>query len=127
MQAIKLSAAFFLLLGSSLLAGCSTNVLMAAGAGGAALYYEENLAFQTSEDWLGGSKFQITVDKTRFMGGRDGELWQIFKRRAAEIEEREGCSGYTVLEYTESIESAVVSGKRVGRGTINCKLMPSKG
>lgn len=103
-----------LALGVTLLAGCSSNSLLSAS------YYEDNVLFQASDEALGQGKFEITVDKTRLIGGRDGELWKIFKRRAADIVKREGCSGYTVLEYTESIESAIVAGMRVGRGTIVC-------
>lgn len=109
-----------LALGTALLAGCSSNALLAGGATAAALYYEDNVVFQASDEALGQNRFQITVDKTRFIGGRDGELWQIFKRRAADIVKREGCSGYMVLEYTEGIESAIVAGRRVGRGVIEC-------
>lgn len=107
-----------LALGTPLLAGCSSNSLLSAS------YYEDNVLFQASDEALGQNKFEITVDKVRFIGGRDGELWQVFKRRAADIVKREGCSGYTVLEYTESIESAIVAGRRVGRGTIECGKAP---
>lgn len=105
---------FPLALGAALLAGCSANPL----------YYEDDVIFQASDEALGQGKFEITVDKTRFIGGRDGELWQLFKRRAADIVKREGCSGYTVLEYTESIESAIVAGNRMGRGAIECGKAP---
>lgn len=103
---------FTIALGTALLAGCGTPFAISS--------YEDDLAFQASDSVLGQDKFQITIDKTRFFGGRDGELWQIFKRRAAYIVQREGCSSYTVLEYTEGNEATVVAGNRVGRGTIEC-------
>lgn len=106
--------AFCFAIGTTLLTGCSSNALLSAS------YYEDNVIFQASDEALGQSKFEIIVDKTRFIGGRNGELWQIFKRRAAYIVQREECIGYTVLEYTESNESAIVAGNRVGRGTITC-------
>ena len=117
---------FCLASASALLAACSPGVMMAGGATAAAVYYEDDLVFQASDEPFGKNQFQITVSKTRFIGSRSGELWQIFKRRAAYIVEREGCSGYTVLEYTEGNEAAVVAGNRVGRGTIACKAMPAK-
>lgn len=104
----------------ALLTGCSTGTLLVVGGTAGALYYEENLVFQTSEDLLGAGQFRITIEKSRLIGDRGGELWQIFKRKATEIAEREGCSGYTVLDYSEGIESAVIAGKRVARGTIHC-------
>ena len=102
-----------LALSAALLTGCGT-----------ALSYEKGMTFQASDEPLGDGKFQIIVKKTRFLGGRDGELWQIFKQRAADIAKREQCSGYTVLEYTEGIESAIVAGNHVGRGTIECIKAP---
>lgn len=86
----------------------------------AAVYYEDDIVFQVSNEPIEQGKFQITVNKSRFIGGRDGELWSIFKRSADYITRREECSSYTVLEYTESNESAIVAGNRVGRGTISC-------
>jgi hypothetical protein len=131
---------YSLTLGFVLLAGCSIQPAVtttrtavsahpvlgsAAMIGAAAIYFEDDLYFQTSDDALGNGKFQITVDKTRFAGGRSGELWQIFKRRAAYIVQREGCSSYTVLEYTEGNEAALVAGNRVGRGAIECIKPPA--
>lgn len=95
-------------------------VTIVGAAIAAAVYYEDDIVFQVSNESIEQGKFQIVVNKSRFIGGRSGELWSIFKRSADYISRREECSGYTVLEYTESNESAIVAGNRVGRGTIAC-------
>jgi len=92
----------------------------AAVAGAAAIYYEDDLTFQVSDEPVEQGKFQIKVNKNRFLASRGGELYQVFKRRATDIAKREKCSSYTVLEYTEGNESSFFSGNRVGRGTIEC-------
>jgi hypothetical protein len=93
-------------------------------AGAAAIYYEDDLTFQVSDEPVEQGKFQIKVNKNRFIANRGGELWQVFKRRATDIVKREGCSKYNVLEYTESNETTFFSGNRVGRGTIECSKAP---
>lgn len=120
--------------GMALLASCSSvpiltdlatqsttyKVTIVGAAVAAAVYYEDDIVFQVSNENIEQGKFQIIVNKSRFTGGRSGELWSIFKRSAESIAVREECDGYTILEYTESNEAAFIAGNRVGRGTIQC-------
>lgn len=105
----------------------SYKVTIIGAAVAAAVYYEDDIVFQVSKESIEQGKFQIIVNKSRFTGGRSGELWSIFKRSAESIAVREECSGYTILEYTEGNEASFIAGNRVARGTIECKPAPTKG
>ena len=126
--------------GMALLAGCSNihkvsdfyaqtatyRVTVLGAAVAAAVYYEDDIVFQVSNEAIENGQFQIIVTKSRFFGGRSGELWSIFKRSADFISRREECNGFTILEYTESTEAAFIAGNRVARGTIQCLAQDSK-
>ena len=127
--------------GMALLASCSNistvsdlyaktasyKVTVIGAAVAAAVYYEDDIVFQVSNETVEPGQFQIIVNKSRFIGGRSGELWSIFKRSAEYIAKREECNGFNILEYTESNEAAFVAGNRVARGTIECKQKLAQG
>ena len=62
--------------------------------------------------------FQIALTKKRFTTGGDGEAYQIFQRRAAQIARENGAPGYRVLEFTEGVDSETLIARRVARGVV---------
>ena len=88
---------------------------------GAALYWA---ADPLAPNWqlehlpLGADRVRIVLRKKRFATGGDGEAAQVFARRAERIARESGFSGYTVLEYTEGIESSLPLAQRVSQGVI---------
>ena len=65
-----------------------------------------------------GDTFELALRMKRFRAGGDGEGRQVFHRRAADIARDRGYSGYEVLRYEESLESAMLGSQRTIRGAI---------
>ena len=68
--------------------------------------------------------FELALTKKRFTTGGDGEAWQVFQRRAAQIARDKGSAGYRVLEFSEGVESETLIARRVARGVV--ELAPSR-
>ena len=88
---------------------------------GAALYWAvDPLApnWQLQQAPLGGERVRISLRKKRFASGGDGEAAQLFARRAEQVARAGGYAGYTVMEYTEGIESTLPLAQRVAQGVI---------
>ena len=88
---------------------------------GAVLYWAvDPLApnWQIEQASLDADRVRISLRKKRFTSGGDGEASQLFTRRAGEIAHKGGYSGYTVMEYTEGIESTLPLAQRVSQGVI---------
>lgn len=88
---------------------------------GAALYWAvdplaPNWALEQSQ--LGADRVRISMRKKRFTSGGDGEAAQVFARRAEQLARAAGYAGYTVMEYTEGIESTLPLAQRVAQGVI---------
>jgi len=88
---------------------------------GAALYWAvdplaPNWALEQAQ--LGGDRVRISLRKKRFTSGGDGEAAQVFARRAEQVARAAGYAGYTVMEYTEGIESTLPLAQRVAQGVI---------
>ena len=64
------------------------------------------------------STFEFALRMKRFRAGGDGEGRQVFHRRAADLVRDHGYSGYEVLRYEESLESAMLGSQRTIRGAI---------
>lgn len=64
------------------------------------------------------STFEFALRMKRFHAGGDGEGRQVFLRRAADLARDLGFSGYEVLRYEESLESAMLGSQRTIRGAI---------
>jgi len=91
---------------------------------GTALYFAiDPLApnWQLEQASLGADLVRISLRKKRFASGGDGEAAQLFARRADEVARAAGYSGYSVMEYTEGIESALPLAQRVAHGVIRLK------
>ena len=88
---------------------------------GAALYWVvDPLApnWQLSDTPLGADRVRISLRRKRFASGGDGEAEQLFERHARQLAREGGFSGYSVLEYTEGIESTLPLAQRVSQGLI---------
>lgn len=88
---------------------------------GAALYWAvDPLApnWQLEQAPLGTDRVRISLRKKRFTSGGDGEAAQLFARRAEQVARDGGYAGYTVMEYTEGIESTLPLAQRVSQGVI---------
>lgn len=88
---------------------------------GAALYWAvdplaPNWALEQAQ--LGAERVRISLRKKRFTSGGDGEAAQVFARRAEQLARAAGYAGYTVMEYTEGIESTLPLAQRVAQGVI---------
>ncbi len=88
---------------------------------GAALYWAvdplaPNWALEQAQ--LGAERVRISLRKKRFTSGGDGEAAQVFARRAEQVARAAGYAGYTVMEYTEGIESTLPLAQRVAQGVI---------
>jgi hypothetical protein len=77
--------------------------------------------WQLAQAPLGAERVRISLRKKRFTSGGDGEAAQLFARRAEKLAREGGYALYTVLEYTEGIESALPIAQRVAQGVIELK------
>jgi hypothetical protein len=88
---------------------------------GAALYWViDPLApnWESERAPLGADRVRIWLRKKRFTNGGDGEAPQVFARSAEQLVREGGYSGYTVMEYTEGIESTLPVPQRVAQGVV---------
>lgn len=88
---------------------------------GAALYWAvDPLApnWQLEQAPLSADRVRISLRKKRFTSGGDGEAAQVFARRAEQLARVGGYAGYTVMEYTEGIESTLPVAQRVAQGVV---------
>jgi opacity protein-like surface antigen len=88
---------------------------------GTALYWEIDPLtpnWQIEQASLGVDRVRISLRKKRFISGGDGEAWQSFARRAEQLARDGGYAGYTVMEYTEGVESTLPLAQRVAQGVV---------
>lgn len=71
-----------------------------------------------------GRYFHLALKMKRVYAGGAGEARQVFKQRASDLMRRDGFDGYTVVEYSEGLESSVLGSQRVANGVIR---LTSKG
>ncbi len=74
--------------------------------------------WQIEEGRVGENGFRIALRRKLFASGGDGEAAQIFQRRAEQIARDRGHAGYTIIEFSEGIESALPVAQRVAYGVI---------
>jgi len=77
--------------------------------------------WQIEESRIAEDRFRIALRRKLFASGGDGEASQVFQRRADQIALDRGYAGYTILEFTEGIESALPVAQRVSYGVIRLK------
>jgi hypothetical protein len=88
---------------------------------GAAIYWAvDPLApnWQLEQTPLGADRVRIALRKKRFASGGDGEAPQLFARHAEQLARAGGYAGYTVMEYTEGVESTLPLAQRVAQGVV---------
>ena len=88
---------------------------------GAALYWAvDPLApnWQVEQVALGADRVRISLRKKRFASGGDGEAEQVFERRAEQLARDGHYSGYTVMAFTEGVDSTLPLAQRVAQGVI---------
>lgn len=74
---------------------------------------------------LDDTRVAINLRKKRFSTGGDGEAREVFRRRAQEIVDDNGLVGYTVVQYSESIDSETTFARRIARGVIVVEKPPA--
>ncbi len=70
---------------------------------------------------IGEKLFRIEVRRKRFTAGGDGEAAQVIYRHAELITRRYGYSSYTVMEFTEGIDTMFLISQRVAQGVIQVR------
>lgn len=116
MRRAALIAAWLLGLG-----GCGLSPLELGGTAAAAYYAKDGFYWEVQDRRIAPDVYRITVTQGRFKESGAGEAESYFRRRAEEIVALQGCSGYTVLEFTQSvIADPVWFAQRVSEGTIRC-------
>ncbi|MBI3526869.1 MAG: hypothetical protein HY067_02755 [Betaproteobacteria bacterium] len=139
MNILKSAAASFILI--ALASGCSSthpliadkSVLVSPGlhvshqalagaaiAGAVVWYVVDPLAptWGIARRKLAQDRYRIDLRQKRFAVGGDGEARQVFHRAAETLAEENGYSGYTIVSYTEGLESGPLLGQRVSRGVV---------
>ncbi|GAB2182532.1 hypothetical protein DLREEDagrD3_27550 [Denitratisoma sp. agr-D3] len=62
--------------------------------------------------------YLLSLKMKRYYAGGAGEARVVFNRRAKELADAGGFSGYRILEYSEGMESSIIGSKRVSQGVI---------
>ncbi len=70
---------------------------------------------------IGEKLFRIEVRRKRFTAGGDGEAAQVIYRHAELITRRYGYSSYTVMEFTEGIDTMFLISQRVAQSVIQVR------
>ncbi len=89
--------------------------------GVAAYYFIDPLApnWQGEMRRLSDDTYSISLRAKRFRStGGDGESGKVFRRNADEIVRSGGFAGYSIVSYTEGIESELLGAVRVCEGVI---------
>jgi hypothetical protein len=64
------------------------------------------------------SYYHFSLKMKRVYAGGAGEARVVFHKRAKELMRRNGFESYTVVEYTEGLDSSVLGSQRVAQGVI---------
>ena len=67
---------------------------------------------------LAEDRYRIDLRQKRFAVNGDGEAQQVFHRAAETLAEENGYSGYTIVSYSEGLESGPLLSQRVSRGVV---------
>lgn len=62
--------------------------------------------------------YHLSLKMKRVYSGGAGEARVVFQQRAKELMRQNGFDAYTVVEYTEGLESSVLGSQRVAQGVI---------
>ena len=70
---------------------------------------------------MGQHRFRVALTMKRFITGGEGESAQVLRRTAEKLQKEGGFSAYTVLAYSEGIESHVLIAQRVAHGLVELR------
>ena len=99
----------------------SYEALAGAAIAGAVVWY---VADPMAPTWavahrkIAEDRYRIDLRQKRFAVGGDGEAQQVFHRAAETLAEENGYAAYTIVSYTEGIESGPLISQRVSRGVV---------
>lgn len=62
--------------------------------------------------------YHLSLKMKRIYSGGAGEARVVFHQRAKALQRQNGFDGYTVVEYTEGLDSSVLGSQRVAQGVI---------
>lgn len=91
-----------------------------AGVGAIAYYVLDPLApnWEIEEAQFPNNHYHLSLKMKRYYAGGAGEARVVFNRRARELANAGGFSGYKILEYSEGMESSVIGSQRVTEGVV---------
>ena len=94
----------------------------------AVVYYtKDGFTWEVEDRRIAPDIYRIIVRQGKLKSSGQGEAEPIFKRRAEEIAAIQGCNGYTILEYTQGLESDYLGvSQRVSEGRIRCNPAAEK-
>lgn len=90
--------------------------------GAIVIYYaKDGFIWEVEDRLIAPDTYRLTVKQGKLIGGQ-GAARQYFQRRAENIASVQGCTGYTTLEYNESLINDYFNvGQRVTEGVIRCE------
>ncbi len=90
--------------------------------GAIVLYYaKDGFVWEVEDRQIGKGTYRLTVKQGKLKSTGQGEARIYFQRRAEEISGAQGCTGYSTLEYNESLISDYFNvPQRVTEGVIRC-------
>jgi hypothetical protein len=106
-----------------LYSGISSGVgaLVSVGSQVAAVYYlvePFSPTWELKEAVLPHEQYRLNLKMKLYSSGGVGEAGQLFAQRAKALVAAGGFTGYTVLEYTEGMESGFLGSRRVAQGIV---------
>lgn len=91
-----------------------------AGVAAIAYYVVDPLApnWEIQEAKFPDEHYKLAMKMKRYAVGGSGEARVVFNRRAQELANTSGYSGYRILEYSEGLESSILGSQRTTEGVI---------
>lgn len=91
--------------------------------GAIVLYYaKDGFVWEVEDRMIAPDTYRLTVKQGKLKSSGQGEARIYFQRRAESIASTQGCSGYSTLEYHESLVSDFLNiPQRVTEGVIRCE------
>lgn len=74
--------------------------------------------WEIEERLLDGQRVHILLHMKPYYAGGSGEARELFKLRAKELVRINGFDGYTVLEYSERLDSTILGSQRGAEGVV---------
>lgn len=62
--------------------------------------------------------YHLSMRMKRFYAGGAGEARMVFHQRARDLMRQNGFDGYSVVEYSEGLDSSVLGSQRIAQGVI---------